>query len=223
MGNCQTVDAAALVIQHPNGQTERKYWTVSASEVMKLNPGHYVSLIIPLPSSSEGEKTTEKTVKFTRVKLLRPSDTLVLGRAYRLVTSQGLFFWKKYGFVLVWPKTTFVYNRTKNDQAKPNREFDTGFAYDGPNTWVMKIHLYGSEGWGVWHFPVIKIEQICKNVLETKIFLFPIHFRSEKGIWDIFLMFSVWSLWKMWKEGKIVNFLSSCSILKKKEGKFWNS
>ncbi|KAG5520978.1 hypothetical protein RHGRI_033512 [Rhododendron griersonianum] len=89
MGNCQTVDAAAvLVIQHPNGQTERKYWTVSASEVMKLNPGHYVSLIIPLPEASDEEKTTEKTVKFTRVKLLRPSDTLVLGRAYRLVTSQ---------------------------------------------------------------------------------------------------------------------------------------
>ncbi|KAI8527151.1 hypothetical protein RHMOL_Rhmol12G0053500 [Rhododendron molle] len=88
MGNCQTVDAAALVIQHPNGQTERKYWTVSASEVMKLNPGHYVSLIIPLPEASNEEKTTEQTVKFTRVKLLRPSDTLVLGRAYRLVTSQ---------------------------------------------------------------------------------------------------------------------------------------
>ncbi|XP_058193226.1 uncharacterized protein LOC131310300 [Rhododendron vialii] len=88
MGNCQTIDAAALVIQHPNGQTERKYWTVSASEVMKLNPGHYVSLIIPLPEASDEEKTTEKTVKFTRVKLLRPSDTLVLGRAYRLVTSQ---------------------------------------------------------------------------------------------------------------------------------------
>ncbi|KAE9454593.1 hypothetical protein C3L33_13508, partial [Rhododendron williamsianum] len=83
-----TVDAAALVIQHPNGQTERKYWSVSASEVMKLNPGHYVSLIIPLPEASDEEKTTEKTVKFTRVKLLRPSDTLVLGRAYRLVTSQ---------------------------------------------------------------------------------------------------------------------------------------
>ncbi|KAL7240976.1 hypothetical protein ACSBR2_006577 [Camellia fascicularis] len=87
MGNCQAIDAAALVIQHPNGRIDRMYWSVSASEVMKMNPGHYVSLIIPLPISDE-EKTDEKTVRFTRVKLLRPTDTLVLGRAYRLVTTQ---------------------------------------------------------------------------------------------------------------------------------------
>ncbi|KAA8533103.1 hypothetical protein F0562_033364 [Nyssa sinensis] len=87
MGNCQAVDAAALVIQHPSGKIERMYWPMSASEVMKMNPGHYVSLIIPLPISGE-ENSDDKTVRFTRVKLLRPSDTLVLGRAYRLVTSQ---------------------------------------------------------------------------------------------------------------------------------------
>ncbi|KAL0327235.1 UNVERIFIED_CONTAM: hypothetical protein Sangu_1801500 [Sesamum angustifolium] len=90
MGNCQAVDAAALVIQHPSGKQERMYWPVAASEVMKMNPGHYVSLIIPLPISGEGQENSDdnKTVRFTRVKLLRPSDTLVLGRAYRLVTSQ---------------------------------------------------------------------------------------------------------------------------------------
>ncbi|KAA8529529.1 hypothetical protein F0562_033673 [Nyssa sinensis] len=87
MGNCQAIDAAALVIQHPSGRIDRMYWPVSASEVMKMNPGHYVSLIIPLPISGEGN-TDDKTVRFTRVKLLRPSDTLVLGRAYRLITSQ---------------------------------------------------------------------------------------------------------------------------------------
>ncbi|KAJ0725711.1 hypothetical protein HanPI659440_Chr12g0461961 [Helianthus annuus] len=84
MGNCQAVDAAALVIQHPNGKIERMYWSITASEVMKINPGHYVSLIIPLPS---GDDEDGKTVRFTRVKLLRPSDTLVLGRAYRLITT----------------------------------------------------------------------------------------------------------------------------------------
>ncbi|PSS13573.1 Tetratricopeptide repeat protein like [Actinidia chinensis var. chinensis] len=87
MGNCQAVDAAALVIQHPSGSIERMYWPISVSEVMKTNPGHYVSLIIPLPTSDE-QNTDERTVRFTRVKLLRPSDTLVLGRAYRLVTTQ---------------------------------------------------------------------------------------------------------------------------------------
>lgn len=87
MGNCQAVDAAALVVQHPSGRLDRMYWPVTASEVMKMNPGHYVSLIIPLPNH-DGENSDDKTIRFTRVKLLRPSDTLVLGRAYRLVTTQ---------------------------------------------------------------------------------------------------------------------------------------
>lgn len=87
MGNCQAIDAAALVIQHPDGRLERLYWPVTASEVMKMNPGHYVSLIIPLPLNQE-ENHQEKKVRFTRVKLLRSTDTLVLGRAYRLITTQ---------------------------------------------------------------------------------------------------------------------------------------
>ncbi|CAN1311107.1 hypothetical protein LINPERPRIM_LOCUS28299 [Linum perenne] len=86
MGNCQAIDAAALVIQHPCGKIERLYWQVTASEIMRLNPGHYVSLIIPL---SPGDLTTPApAVQFTRVKLLRPTDTLALGHAYRLVTTQ---------------------------------------------------------------------------------------------------------------------------------------
>lgn len=89
MGNCQAVDAAALVVQHPDGRIERMYWSVCVSEVMKMNPGHYVSLIIPLPvDGQENSDEKAKTVQFTRVKLLRPSDRLVLGKAYRLVTSQ---------------------------------------------------------------------------------------------------------------------------------------
>lgn len=87
MGNCQAVDAAALVIQHPSGKIERMYWSITASQIMKMNPGHYVSLIIPIPGAQNNDHAGNKTVRFTRVKLLRPSDTLVLGRAYRLVTS----------------------------------------------------------------------------------------------------------------------------------------
>ncbi|KAK5838665.1 D-ribose-binding periplasmic [Gossypium arboreum] len=87
MGNCQAIDAAALVIQHPCGRIERFYWPILASEVMRMNPGHYVSLIIPLPPSEDANQD-DKAVRFTRVKLLRPSDTLALGHAYRLVTSQ---------------------------------------------------------------------------------------------------------------------------------------
>ncbi|XP_042053564.1 uncharacterized protein LOC121798566 [Salvia splendens] len=77
MGNCQAVEAAALVIQHPCGKLERMYWPISATDVMKTNPGHYVSLIIP--------NHHNRTV---RLKLLRPTDTLLLGRAYRLLTTQ---------------------------------------------------------------------------------------------------------------------------------------
>lgn len=91
MGNCQTVDAAALVIQHPSGKIERLYWSVSASYVMKANPGHYVSLIMPLPQgeNSSNNEEKKKPVLFTRVKLLKPDDTLTLGHAYRLITTQG--------------------------------------------------------------------------------------------------------------------------------------
>ncbi|KAK6922131.1 PADRE domain [Dillenia turbinata] len=91
MGNCQAIDAAALVIQHPSGRIDRLYWPVTASEVMKMHPGHYVSLIIPLPVTGGGENPEDnKTVRFTRVKLLRPTDTLALGHAYRLVTTQDV-------------------------------------------------------------------------------------------------------------------------------------
>ncbi|CAN0925604.1 hypothetical protein LINGRAHAP2_LOCUS34854 [Linum grandiflorum] len=90
MGNCQAIDAAALVIQHPCGKIERMYWQVTASEIMRLNPGHYVSLIIPLaPPPAPGDlPPPSAAVQFTRVKLLRPTDTLALGHAYRLVTTQ---------------------------------------------------------------------------------------------------------------------------------------
>ena len=101
MGNCQAVDAAALVLQHPDGKIDRYYGPVSVAEIMRMHPGHYVSLIIPLPEADIPAKTTAKeedgksqkrVVKFTRVKLLRPTENLVLGHAYRLITSQGLIF-----------------------------------------------------------------------------------------------------------------------------------
>lgn len=88
MGNCQAVDAAVLVIQHPCGKIDRLYWPVTASEVMKTNPGHYVSLIMPLPPQPQEQNQEQKTVRFTRVKLLRPNETLNLGHAYRLITNQ---------------------------------------------------------------------------------------------------------------------------------------
>lgn len=81
------------------------YWPVTVSEVMRTNPGHYVSLIIPLPvpddKKEEGDQQDPpKAVRFTRVKLLRPTETLALGHAYRLITSQGTFVGSVHKFVV---------------------------------------------------------------------------------------------------------------------------
>lgn len=101
MGNCQAIDTATLVIQQPNGKEEKLYWPVSASEVMKTNPGHYVALLISttLCTSKDSENCPNKKsdsittnpVRLTRIKLLKPTDTLVLGQVYRLISAQGQF------------------------------------------------------------------------------------------------------------------------------------
>ncbi|MCL7036276.1 hypothetical protein MKW94_003965 [Papaver nudicaule] len=100
MGNCQAVDTAQLVIQHPSGKVERWYWPILAREIMKTNPGHYVALIIticvPQQQQQEPKKKQEsgtmvvenRRVRITRVKILRPNDTLALGQAYRLISSE---------------------------------------------------------------------------------------------------------------------------------------
>ncbi|XP_042448606.1 uncharacterized protein LOC122033612 isoform X2 [Zingiber officinale] len=85
MGNCQASEAATAVIQHPGGKAERLYWPTSAADVMKSNPGHYVALVTLTVSET---KQDGGTVKFTRVRLLKPKDVLLLGRVYRLITSQ---------------------------------------------------------------------------------------------------------------------------------------
>ncbi|GKC57856.1 tetratricopeptide repeat protein like protein [Tanacetum coccineum] len=61
------------------------YSSITAGEVMKMHPGHYVSLVLALPSTDHQEDGT--ILRFTRVKLLRRNDYLMLGQAYRLVTS----------------------------------------------------------------------------------------------------------------------------------------
>ncbi|WCJ36039.1 hypothetical protein M5689_017261 [Euphorbia peplus] len=90
MGNCQAVDAATLIIQHPDGKQEKLYRVVKAGEIIKCNPGHYVALLL---STSYANNSV---VRVTRIKLLRPSDTLLLGHAYRLITSQEVMCAKKH-------------------------------------------------------------------------------------------------------------------------------
>ncbi|KAJ4761453.1 D-ribose-binding periplasmic protein [Rhynchospora pubera] len=86
MGNCQAAEVATVVVQHPGGKVERLYWSTSSAEVMRNNPGHYVALVTLRVVESDG--SGGKQVRLTRVKLLKPKDTLLLGQVYRLITSQ---------------------------------------------------------------------------------------------------------------------------------------
>ncbi|KAL6649412.1 hypothetical protein ACP70R_013636 [Stipagrostis hirtigluma subsp. patula] len=86
MGNCQAAEAAAVLIQHPGGgRTDRAYWALSAGDVMAANPGHYVAAVITAPPAA-GDPSGAAPVK--HLKLLRPDDTLLLGRVYRLVSFE---------------------------------------------------------------------------------------------------------------------------------------
>ncbi|XP_052204622.1 uncharacterized protein LOC127809675 [Diospyros lotus] len=85
MGNCQAAEAATVVIQHPDRKVERIYWTVSAQEVMAMNPGHYVALVVPVGAAKSNGGTPAK-----QLKLLRPDDALVIGQVYRLISFEDV-------------------------------------------------------------------------------------------------------------------------------------
>ncbi|CAL4929636.1 unnamed protein product [Urochloa decumbens] len=91
MGNCQAAEAAAVLIQHPGGgRTERAYWALSAGSVMAANPGHYVAAVIATTQPAAGGDAASGSAPVTvkHLKLLRPDDTLLLGRVYRLVSFE---------------------------------------------------------------------------------------------------------------------------------------
>ncbi|XP_057479960.1 uncharacterized protein LOC130767191 [Actinidia eriantha] len=108
MGNCQAIDNATLVIQHPCGRVEKLYWPVTANDIMKMNPGHYAALLLTTTTTTPATSTAttnhhhhnnNNSVRITRIKLLRPTDTLILGQVYRLITTQEVMkgLWvKKY-------------------------------------------------------------------------------------------------------------------------------
>jgi hypothetical protein len=81
------------VVQHPGGRVERLYWATSAAEVMRANPGHYVALVTLRVAEERHENAdgtgARRTAHLTRLKLLKPKETLLLGHVYRLITSHG--------------------------------------------------------------------------------------------------------------------------------------
>ncbi|XP_037488664.1 uncharacterized protein LOC119367172 isoform X1 [Triticum dicoccoides] len=92
MGNCQAADAAAVVIQHPgDGKVERLHWPTTAADVMRRNPGHYVALVVLHHDSGGVDHAVAGErggARITKIKLLKPKDTLLLAQVYRLITSQ---------------------------------------------------------------------------------------------------------------------------------------
>ncbi|KAI9086426.1 hypothetical protein K1719_031510 [Acacia pycnantha] len=122
MGNCQAIDTATLVIQHPNGKVERMYYSVSASQIMKTNPGHYVALLISstlCPSQhNHHQHNINNSVRLTRIKLLKPSDSLVLGHVYRLITSQEVMRG-------LWAKKQAKMNKTLSETERRSFELKT--------------------------------------------------------------------------------------------------
>ncbi|KAF5957438.1 hypothetical protein HYC85_004663 [Camellia sinensis] len=126
MGNCQAIDNATLVIQHPCGRVDKLYWPVTANEVMKLNPGHYVALL--LTTTTATATATATLVRITRIKLLRPTDTLVIGKAYRLITTEevrkGLWA-KKYAKMRRKLSETESGDKQENVKEKMGSDFET--------------------------------------------------------------------------------------------------
>ena len=62
--------------------------------VMAANPGHYVAAVItttaPQPAAGDGAAASSAAAAPVKhLKLLRPDDTLLLGRVYRLVSFEG--------------------------------------------------------------------------------------------------------------------------------------
>ncbi|KAJ8483830.1 hypothetical protein OPV22_016315 [Ensete ventricosum] len=90
MGNCQAAEATTVVIQHPGGRVERAYWSLRASQVMASNPGHYVAAVIVVAAPPYATSVTARSgdAALKHLKLLRPDDTLHIGRVYRLVSFE---------------------------------------------------------------------------------------------------------------------------------------
>ncbi|XP_074574610.1 uncharacterized protein LOC141831038 [Curcuma longa] len=98
MGNCQTIDVATVVIQHPDGTTQKANCPLSASHIMAANPCHYVALIITViaqrrssSAASAAAATDELCGKAVRyLKLLAPDEPLQVGHFYRLVSFEDV-------------------------------------------------------------------------------------------------------------------------------------
>lgn len=87
MGNCQTTDIAAIVVDYPGGRVEKFFLTVPARQLMTSNPGYFVAITavphLPVSSATEPAKPIFK---------LLPADApLCVGYRYRLISFEEVF------------------------------------------------------------------------------------------------------------------------------------
>ncbi|CAN7126001.1 hypothetical protein IGI04_008704 [Brassica rapa subsp. trilocularis] len=166
MGNCQAAEAATVLIHHPSeNKVERIYWSVTASDVMKSNPGHYVAVVVTSPTLRN-----EKGSPLKQLKLLRPDDTLLIGHVYRLVSFEEVlneFATKKCvklgklmkeGGGLELKKRKKHKQKTGQETGRINRQSDpsenvgndTVAGEDGVDGFIIRRSQSGGRGGGGW-------------------------------------------------------------------------
>lgn len=87
MGNCQaTSDVVGVLVEHSDGRVERLFWSVTARQLMLQYPGNYVALV---PAAVVPNHKTPLRIASSKLKLLPPDATLLVGQHYRLVSFEG--------------------------------------------------------------------------------------------------------------------------------------
>ncbi|ESQ31255.1 hypothetical protein EUTSA_v10004994mg [Eutrema salsugineum] len=166
MGNCQAAEAATVLIHHPaENKVERIYWSVTASDIMRSNPGHYVAVVVTSPTLKN-----DKGSPLKQLKLLRPDDTLLIGHVYRLVSFEevlnefatkkcvklgkllkeggGLELKKKKKHRKKTDQETGRVNPNSDSEPKEDGANDTVAGEDGGDGFVRRNHGGGKGGVG---------------------------------------------------------------------------
>ncbi|GFY93722.1 hypothetical protein Acr_09g0001680 [Actinidia rufa] len=149
MGNCQTAEAATVIIQHPGDKVERIYGSVSAHEVMYSNPGHYVALVFTSPADDSDNGAAAK-----RLKLLRPGDTLLMDKYVLKVFAEK----KSVKLAKLLERGGFSMDKTKpsggptlNPNPNPNQErapsIQAEFRLGSSSSRVTGKHNVGGGQW----------------------------------------------------------------------------
>ncbi|CDY08733.1 BnaA06g24910D [Brassica napus] len=152
MGNCQAAEAATVLIHHPaENKVERIYWSVTASDVMKSNPGHYVAVVVTSPTLRNEKGSPLKQLKLLQVlKEFATKKCVKLGKL--LKEGGGLELKKK------TKKHRKKTDQDHNGRVNPNSDLDpkedvsnddTVAGEDGGDGFMRRSHG-GGRGGGGW-------------------------------------------------------------------------